>query len=396
MGALAAAMEAVAPARLAESWDNVGLLLGDRAAPCGRVLVAVDWTAAVMEEALALGVDAVVSYHPPIFDAIKRLASDDPRQRILLDAAQAGIALLSPHTALDAVKGGVNDWLAEGIAGGAEALALSGGFEPLRPASLLPRGEAFKLVAFVPVQSSQSVRDALAQAGAGVIGNYEQCAVRGDVTGTFSARAGAKPAIGTTSGMQEIREERIEMVSSAERLPWAIAALRAVHPYEEPVFEVHALASRPSLDEGAGRLLVLRTPATAREISARLRRHLVTKRIDSVCPPGCEEVRHTRVALCPGAGASFMAEVVARNATLFVTGEARHHDHLSAIASGITLLLPGHTQTERGYMPELARRLAVALPGVSFTTSQVDQPPLSEASMRPVPALGARPRRPLR
>ena len=389
-------MEAVAPARLAESWDNVGLLLGDRAAPCGRVLVAVDWTAAVMEEALALGVDAVVSYHPPSFDAMKRLASDDPRQRILLDAAQAGIALLSPHTALDAVKGGVNDWLAEGIAGGADALALSGGFEPLRPASLLPRGEAFKLVAFVPVQSSQSVRDALAQAGAGVIGNYEQCAVRGDVTGTFRARAGAKPAIGTTSGMQEIREERIDMVSSAERLPWAIAALRAVHPYEEPVFEVHALASRPSLDEGAGRLLVLRTPATAREISARLRRHLVTKRIDCVCPPGCEEVRHTRVALCPGSGASFMAEAAARNATLFVTGEARHHDHLAAIASGITLLLPGHTQTERGYMPELARRLAVALPGVSFTTSQADQPPLSEASMRPVPALGARPRRPLR
>jgi dinuclear metal center YbgI/SA1388 family protein len=389
-------MEAIAPARLAESWDNVGLLLGDRAAPCGRVLVAVDWTAAVMEEALALGVDAVVSYHPPIFEAMKRLASDDPRQRILLDAAQAGIALLSPHTALDAVKGGVNDWLAEGIAGGADALALSGGFEPLRPASLLPRGEAFKLVAFVPVQSSQSVRDALAQAGAGVIGNYEQCAVRGDVTGTFRARAGAKPAIGTTSGMQEIREERIEMVSSAERLPWAIAALRAVHPYEEPVFEVHALASRPSLDEGAGRLLVLRTPATAREISARLRRHLVTKRIDCVCPPGCEEVRHTRVALCPGSGASFMAEAAARNATLFVTGEARHHDHLAAIASGITLLLPGHTQTERGYMPELARRLAVALPGVSFTTSQADQPPLSEASMRPVPALGARPRRPLR
>ena len=396
MGALAAAMEAIAPARLAESWDNVGLLLGDRAAPCGRVLVAVDWTAAVMEEALALGVDAVVSYHPPIFEAMKRLASDDPRQRILLDAAQAGIALLSPHTALDAVKGGVNDWLAEGIAGGADALALSGGFEPLRPASLLPRGEAFKLVAFVPVQSSQSVRDALAQAGAGVIGNYEQCAVRGDVTGTFRARAGAKPAIGTTSGMQEIREERIEMVSSAERLPWAIAALRAVHPYEEPVFEVHALASRPSLDEGAGRLLVLRTPATAREISARLRRHLVTKRIDCVCPPGCEKVRHTRVALCPGSGASFMAEAAARNATLFVTGEARHHDHLAAIASGITLLLPGHTQTERGYMPELARRLAVALPGVSFTTSQADQPPLSEASMRPVPALGARPRRPLR
>ena len=379
VGALAAALEAVAPARLAESWDNVGLLLGDRAALCGRVLVAVDWTAAVMEEALALG-----------------LASDDPRQRLLLDAAQAGIALLSPHTALDAVKGGVNDWLAEGIAGGADALALSAGFEPLRPAAMLPGGEAFKLVVFVPMHASQSMRDALAQAGAGVIGQYDQCTVRGDVTGTFRANAAAKPTVGTRGVTQEVREERIEMVSSAARLPWAIAALRAVHPYEEPVFEVHALAARPSLDEGSGRLLVLRAPATAREIAARLRRHLATKRIDSVCPPGCEGLRHTRIALCPGSGASFLSEATARDATLLVTGEARHHDHLAAISAGITLLLPGHTQTERGYMPELARRLAVALPGVSFTTSQADLPPLSEASMRPVPALGARPRRPLR
>ena len=92
VGALADAMDRVAPGRLAEPWDNVGLLLGDRAAPCGRVLVSVDWTAAVLEEALALGVDAVVSYHPPIFDPLKRLTSDDPRQRALLDAAQAGVA----------------------------------------------------------------------------------------------------------------------------------------------------------------------------------------------------------------------------------------------------------------------------------------------------------------
>lgn len=396
VGALADAMDRVAPGRLAEPWDNVGLLLGDRAAPCGRVLVSVDWTAAVLEEALALGVDAVVSYHPPIFDPLKRLTSDDPRQRALLDAAQAGVALLSPHTALDAVKGGVNDWLAEGIAGGPDALARSAGFEPLRPAAALPAGEAFKVVVFVPVAASAAVRSALAEAGAGRIGNYDHCTVRAPVTGTFRGGEGSSPSVGRAGRIEEVAEERVEAVVSAARLPWALAAVRAVHPYEEPALEVHALAARPSLDEGAGRLLELRVPATVAQLASRLRRHLGVRRIDSVLPEGGEGARHARVALCPGAGASFLADAAARGATLLVTGEARHHDHLAARAFGVSLLLPGHTQTERGYMPRLAESLARALPGVSFTVSKADAPPVSEPRGGAAPARGARPRRPLR
>jgi dinuclear metal center YbgI/SA1388 family protein len=387
-------MEAVAPSRLAESWDNVGLLLGDRAAPCGRVLVAVDWTASVLEEALALGVDAVVSYHPPIFDPLKRLSSDDPKQRVLLEAAQAGIALLSPHTALDAVKGGVNDWLAEGIAGGADALALSAGFEPLRAASYLPRGESHKLVVFAPASASGAIRAALAEAGAGRIGGYDHCTTRSPVTGTFRGGEGTAPAVGSAGRIEEVGEERIEAVVGADRLAWAIAAIRAVHPYEEPAFEVHALAARPSLDEGAGRLLTLSKPASAGEVAARLRRHLGVRRIESIVPPGAEATKHVRIALCPGAGASFLPDAVARGATLLVTGEARHHDHLAAIASGTCMLLPGHTQTERGFMPTLARLLAQQVPGVSFTTSKADLPPLTEAGGTPKRGPVARPRRP--
>ncbi len=394
MGALAEAMDRVAPARLAEPWDNVGLLLGDRAAPCGRVLVAVDWTAAVLEEALALRVDAVVSYHPPIFDALKRLSADDPRQRALLGAAQAGIALLSPHTALDAVKGGVNDWLAEGIAGGADALARSAGFEPLRPAGALPGGEAFKLVVFVPVAASAAVRSALADAGAGRIGNYDHCTTRMPVTGTFRGGEGSNPAVGRAGRIEEVAEERVEAVVSAARLPWALEAVRAVHPYEEPALEVHALAARPSLDEGAGRLLTLRDPVTAAQLAVRLRRHLGVRRIDAVVPEGAEAARHRAIALCPGAGASFLADAAARGATLLVTGEARHHDCLAAIASGVSMLLPGHTQTERGYMPRLAESLARALPGVAFTVSKADLPPVSEPRNGPARARAGRPPRP--
>jgi dinuclear metal center YbgI/SA1388 family protein len=388
-------MEAVAPARLAEAWDNVGLLLGDRSAPCGRVLVAVDWTPAVLEEALALRVDAVVAYHPPIFEALKRMTADRPQERALLDAAQSGIALLSPHTALDAVQGGVTDWLAEGVAGGAQPLAMASLLEPLRPASRLPDGERFKLVTFAPASAVASILDAWEAAGAGRIGAYDRCSTRHPVMGTFRGDTGSAPAVGQPGRHEEVAEERMETVVSAERLPWTIAALRAVHPYEEPAFEVHALASRPSLDEGAGRLVELARPATLRELGARLRRHLGASRIDMVSVAG-EGERHRRIALCPGAGASFLPDAIARGATLLVTGEARHHDHLAARAAGVSMILPGHTWTERGYMPMLAERLARGLPGVEFTVSKADAPPVTSLAGRSVPAPAARPRPPRR
>ena len=379
-------MEAVAPARLAEPWDNVGLLLGDRAAACRRVLVSVDWTPQVLAEALALRADAVVAYHPPIFEALKRLDAADPAQGALLGAARAGIALLSPHTAYDAVQGGMTDWLAEGLAGGTRELARAAAHEPLRPASALPSTERFKLVTFVPAPSSAQVRAALADAGAGRIGAYDRCTTRHAVTGTFRGGEGTRPAVGRRGRVEEVAEERVETVVSADRLPWAIAAMRAVHPYEEPAFEVHALAPRPSLDEGAGRLLEFRRDEALPAIAARLRRHLGAPRIDAVVAGA----RHRRIAICPGAGAGFLPDAIARGATLLVTGEARHHEQLAARAAGVSMLLAGHTWTERGCMPRLARALSSALPGPSFVVAESDLPPLTDAGARPRSARAAR------
>lgn len=370
VGELAAALEAIAPLRLAESWDNVGLLLGDRTAPCQRVLLAIDFTAEVLQEALDLRVDAVVAYHPPMFEPLKRLTADDPKQRVLLEAAQAGLALVSPHTALDACRGGVNDWLAEGVAGGWREVERARGYEPLRMASELPGGEAFKIVVFVPHESAERVRDAMADAGAGVIGRYDRCSTMVPVQGSFRGLAGTSPAVGKAGRVEAVAEIRLEMVAPHERVAWALAAMRAVHPYETPAFEVHGLAARPSLDEGQGRLIALRVPATAAQVSARLQKHLGVKRVEVCAGADAAGEKHERIGVCAGAGFSLAADAFARGATMFVTGEARHHDRLAVVARGCTMLLPGHTETERGYLPRLARSLAERLPGVEFACSK--------------------------
>lgn len=349
---LEAALEAIAPARRAESWDNVGLLVGagDRAA--GRIVLTIDLTERVLDEARAVGANAIVAYHPPIFAPLKRLTDRAPKERLVLACAQYGIAILSPHTALDAAPGGVNDWLADGVG--------PGRVTALTPADERPASEAVKVVTFVPADAADAVRRALSAAGAGRIGAYCECSFEITGTGTFHGDEGTKPAVGRAGALERVEEVRLEMVCGAREVAPAIAALRSAHPYEEPPIEVHPLGPRPDESIGAGRLVALDAPATTDDIVARLKPHLGVERLFVSDGP----IEHAVVGLCAGAGGSMTADAVARGATLYLTGEMRHHDVLAAEAAGCVVVLAGHTNTERGYLPVLAERLRAALPGI--------------------------------
>ena len=365
---LARALAAIAPPHLAEEWDNVGLLLGDPEAPCARALLTIDLTEAVLDEAIRRGADAVVAYHPPIFHPMKSLVRSEPAQRVLLDAAAAGIALLSPHTALDAAHGGVNDWLA--------ACSGPGPGRPLRAAAPVDRG--LRVVAVhLPPNALDAVRRAMVAAGAGVIGGYTHCSATHEIEGTFLGGAGTAPAVGRRGVLEKVRELRLEMRCTAEQVAAVVAAARGAHPYEEPPIEVHALLPEPSAVEGQGRMIELRSAVTAQAVASRLRRALGVRGVLVAC--GSRTRTHTRVALCAGAGMSLIPDAQRAGATLFVTGEARHHDQLDARARGIELVLAGHTATERGYLPTLVRQLRDACPGIVAQISRADCAPVEFA-----------------
>ncbi len=373
IGDLAKALARVAPSALAAPWDNVGLLIGDANSPCERVLLTIDLTDAVAAEACELRVAAIIAYHPPIFHPIKRLVAHEPETAALYKVARAGIAVLSPHTALDAVAGGINDWIAEGIG--------DGECRPLESASTLAARESFKIVTFAPADVVDRIRGAMSIAGAGRIGEYSQCSQSFEVEGTFFGGSTTRPRVGGRGKLERINEHRIEMVSSAKALPAALAALRAAHPYETPAIEVHLLAAQPSAREGQGRLLRLSQPATTSEIARRLRRHLGARRLECAAPPasakiGSAQTQHETVGICAGSGMSLFSAAADAGATLFFTGEAKHHDQLAVVARGCTLLLSGHTVSERGYLPKLAEHIARIVPGISFTLSQCDAHPL--------------------
>ncbi|MFZ4573768.1 MAG: Nif3-like dinuclear metal center hexameric protein [Phycisphaerales bacterium] len=375
---LADVMGRIAPLEFAESWDRVGLQVGDPSRPLkGPVLLTIDLTPGVLDEAIRHGAGAIIAYHPPIWEPLKRITAFSIAERTILRAVEAGIAIYSPHTALDAIPGGVADWLCQGLGQpgtGTGDVRAPGDCRALTPLARKRPTEEVKVVTFVPHAQADRVREALASAGAGIIGNYNVCSFELSGSGTFFGGEGAKPATGAAGTLQRVAEIRIEMVCSKAALPLAIETLRRFHPYEEPAIDVYELLPRPDRYVGPGRRLVLDHAATVRELAERLKVFLGISDV-RIALPG-DDVPVSRIGACPGSGGSLATLARQAGCELYVTGEMNHHEVKAMVLSGVAVLLAGHTNTERGYLPVLARRLEAEKFAAPIIVSSADKDPL--------------------
>lgn len=367
VGELIRAMEIIAPLEFASEWDNVGLLVGSDEWPATRIHLTVDLTEPVLEEAIHDGADVIISYHPPIFEQLTRLTSASTKERIVLRAAQSGIAVYSPHTALDASPGGINDWLANGLG--------SGDVRSIEPYENLPHWEQNKIVTFCPADSVEQLQNALSTVGAGRIGNYGHCSFQIEGTGTFCGSGKSKPAVGSKEHLERVPEIKLEMVCPDKSLPLAITTIRNFHPYEEPPIEIHPLKARPERSIGHGRRVMLDKAVSLKTIVDRIRHTIGSKRI--LAATGQHAPRqYSTIGLCAGAGGTLVDSAIDDGCQLFFTGEMRHHNILAAQSRGCTIVLAGHTNTERGYLKLLRRRLMAQLSGISVAMSKRDADPL--------------------
>lgn len=366
VGAVTAAMDQIAPPALAQSWDNVGLLVGDRSAACKRVLLCIDLTPAVLREAVASRCEMIVSYHPPLFKPVKRLLADsEGTESIVHQAIARGIAIYSPHTALDAAEGGVNDVLA-GLCG----LKDVGPFEYVS----VGRRE-YKVVTFVPFAQLEEVASAMFAAGAGRIGDYEQCSYRLRGEGTFFGTESTNPQVGRKGQLERVAETRIEMIASERCLPEVIAALRRSHPYEEPAFDIYPLTPEPEM--GIGRVGVLPHGTTLGNLAKLLKRATKSQVMMTV---GAAKTKLRRAAVCGGSAGRMPLEMPrAAACDVIVTGEIRHHDALSILRAGKTAIALGHWESERPVLAPLAEQLKRAVGAVDVRLSRNDAPPFQTA-----------------
>lgn len=357
----AAYLERFAPCGSAAEWDNVGLLLGDPAADAARVMTCLTVTPDVSAEAVREGAQLIVAHHPVLFRGAKKLVATTGDGAAVLPLLRAGIAVYSPHTAFDNCAGGINDTLCARL-GVANAV-------PLRPRE---GKRQCKLVAFVPDGDLQKVQDALFAAGAGVIGQYNECSFRLAGTGTFFGTDASNPVVGQKGRRENVPEWRLEVVVPEGLVAKAVAALRAAHSYEEVAFDVYPL--KPGTSGGEGRLGELQQPTTLGELAARAKAALGANAVQIVGDPA-RPVR--TVALACGAAGEFLSDAIKRKADVFLTGEVRFHDALAARGANVALVLPGHYATERPAVEDLAAKLATDFPGVTAWPSRAERDPLS-------------------
>lgn len=360
-------LETIAPLRYASEWDNVGLLIGSPKWTGDSVLLTIDLTEDVLSEAKSAGVNMIVAYHPPIFHPLKRLTDGEVRQAIVLEAARSGIAVYSPHTALDAAPGGLNDWLARGLG--------EGDVRALEPYESLPQSEQCKVVTFCPAEAVEAIRLGLATIGAGRIGNYQLCSFELRGHGTFFAGEGTAPTVGQRGELQRVDEVRLEMVCGKSNLALAVMTLREFHPYEEPPIEIYPLLPRPNRKVGHGGRVVLDQRVGVPVLIERIKKLLNVQRVSVAVGRGAPEEYQT-IGVCAGAGAELVDAAIDQGCEAFFTGEMRHHEIVAAQARGCTIILAGHTNTERGYLTLLKQRLESTLPGRAINVSKTDVSPL--------------------
>jgi dinuclear metal center YbgI/SA1388 family protein len=320
-------VNSIAPFENALDFDNVGLLIGDMKCNVTSILLALDVNKAVIAEAVASRVSLIICHHPPIWQPLKKIVPSN----YVWNLIKHDINLIAAHTNLDLARGGVNSCLAN-------ALELNNQV-PLEIKSCKP---CFIVVVFVPIESLPKLKKAMVQAGAGEIGNYQSCSFTCEGVGTFIAGASANPHVGETGEETCVKEVKLEMACKSSNLDKVIAALKSVHPYEEPVFHVFE-------NRGLGEQLnmgvwgELTFPASSLDFL-----EFVTKKLKV---DGCryffpkkQEIR--RVACCGGQGSSCLGAAVAAGTDVLVTGDVKHNVWYEAERLGLGLIDAGHFATE--------------------------------------------------
>lgn len=353
-------LETIAPLSIQESYDNAGLIVGNPQIDVTGILVTLDSTEPIVEEALAKGCNLIVAHHPIVFKGLKKLNGKNYVERTVMKAIKNDVAIYATHTNLDHVVGGVNFMIAERL--GLQNVHI-----------LAPKNDVLmKLVSFVPVDATQKVLDALYEAGSGQIGNYDHCSFQVRGTGTFRPNQNANPQIGTVNSDEEVIENRIEVIFPAYLESQVMTALRIAHPYEE-VAHYLTLLQNQNQEIGAGAVGNLPEALSVHDFLAYLKQTM-----------NLTVIRHTalvkntiqKIAICGGAGSFLLKDAVRAGADVLITADFKYHEFFDADGQ-IIICDIGHYESEVFTKELLQRYLSKKFPNFATILSETITNPVN-------------------
>ncbi len=346
--------------KLQEIYDNSGLIIGNAKNDVLGVLICVDCTEDVIEEALIRKCNLIISHHPVIFEGLKKINTNTSLGRIVVKAVKNDISLYVIHTNVDNHINGLNSKLAEKLA--------------LKNCSILnPMSDILKkIVTFCPLEQADKVRNALFEAGAGNIGNYDSCSYNISGEGTFKALENAKPFVGEIAKLHIEKEIRIETVFPSYKQNEILDALFKAHPYEEVAYDIYSLDNEFK-QTGAGIIGELE-----HEIDADLFLKKIKKITKAVCLKHSKIHQHKikKVAICGGSGSFLIKNALNAKADVYITSEIKYHSFVDT-PKELIIVDAGHYETEQFIKELLYDILNKNFPNFAFLISEKNSNPVN-------------------
>jgi len=352
-------LEEFAPPALQESYDNSGLIVGDRGREVKKGLITLDMTEKVLQEALEKNCEVIFTHHPILFKGLKSITGSNAEERIITQAVKNDIAIYAFHTNLDNAGEGINKYLCDKL-----------GLTNTR--ILLPMvGMLRKLVTFCPIDHAEKVRQAVFSAGAGHIGNYDCCSFNSEGMGSFRGLENTNPFVGKKGSIHFEKEVRIETIYPQYAEEKILNALFGSHPYEEVAYDIYPLNN---VFRGAGSGMIGDLAFEEEEEASLMRiKHALKIRYIRHSPLSGRKIR--RIAVCGGSGSFLIPIALKAGADLFMTSDLKYHSFFDT-NNKIVIVDAGHYETE-----ECAKELIYNLLNEKFSNFAVL---ISETNTNPV------------
>ena len=350
-------LDKIAPFFLQESFDNSGIQFADIDAPVTKILLSLDVTQGVLDEALENKVNLIIAHHPLLFSPLKQITKQ--KNPLLYQVITHKINLVAFHTNFDLAEKGLNDYVANLV--GIKKIA------PLQSSS----EKIFKFAVYVPTQYADKVSQAIFKAGAGKIGKYTETSFGVTGKGTFKPMEGTNPFIGKIGEREEVQEVKIETVVAERDLDSVVQVMKSVHPYEELAYDVYELKTKPSY--GIGIFGEIDKEVEISKFSLEVKNRLQARYIRLI---KSNEQKIKKVALCTGGGSSLLEQANNKGADLYITGDITYHTALRAKELGLNVLDVEHFDTEKFFVEALYEQLIkFGIPkGVLIKSKKMESP----------------------
>jgi len=352
-------LESFAPINYQETYDNSGLIIGNTESEITNVLICLDCTEEIIEEAIQKKCNLIISHHPIIFSGIKKLNGKNYIERTVIKAIENKIAIYAIHTNFDNYNFGVNYEIANRL-----------GIKNINV--LLPKKNLNKLVIYTPIESVQKVNKSIFEIGVGEIGNYSKCSFNTEGVGTFQPNDKANPTVGSANQLEKVKEIRSEYIIPEHLISKALNTLKIIHPYEEVAYDIIPLKNK-NQTIGSGMVGELEEEMNTVEFL-----QLVKEKFN------CGIIRHTnivkdkikKIAFCGGAGSFLLPQAKSFKADIFITGDYKYHDFFDA-EDEILIADIGHFESEQYTTNLLADILTKKFPTFAFYKTELITNPIN-------------------